>query len=309
MTLLTAIDKFASYLINERNYSNHTVISYTRDLNDVYRFIAKNLDSSSAQVDLEFVDEETLKSFIASLVLNTENRASKKTIARKVSTLKSFYKFLLRKKLHDKNPSKKLIYPKLDKMLPYVIEENGMVSLLNSNKFPDDFNGRMERAIIELLYSTGIRLSELVNLKTGDVDFQKCLLKVLGKGRKERIVPVGKIAAGSITSYIEKKEEYFSDKGIDYDSEFVFNTMKGKKLYSALLNRLTNKYLSIISEQKKKSPHVLRHTFATHLLNHGADIRAVKELLGHSSLSSTQIYTHVSVDRLKKVYEKSHPKA
>lgn len=309
MTLLTAIDKFASYLINERNYSNHTVINYTRDLNDVYRFIAKNLDSSSSQVDLEYVDEETLKGFIASLVLNQDKRASKKTIARKVSTLKSFYKFLLRKKLHDKNPAKKLIYPKLDKSLPYVIEENGISSLLNSNKFSDDFNGKMERAVIELLYSTGIRLSELVNLKTSNVDFRKCLIKVLGKGRKERIVPVGKTALGSIACYLEKKEKYFSDKGIDYDSEFVFNTLKGKKLYSALLNRLTNKYLSQISEQKKKSPHVLRHTFATHLLNHGADIRAVKELLGHSSLSSTQIYTHVSVDRLKKVYEKSHPKA
>jgi integrase/recombinase XerC len=154
-----------------------------------------------------------------------------------------------------------------------------------------------------------MRLSELINLTIDKVDFDNCTIRVRGKGRKERIIPVGVIAIGSVSEYLNKRDEYFKERGIEYDEGVIFNAKNGKKLYPSLLNRITKEYISQISELRKKSPHVLRHSFATHLLNHGADIRAVKDLLGHSSLSTTQVYTHVSVDRLKNVYQKAHPKA
>ncbi|MCI0449972.1 MAG: tyrosine-type recombinase/integrase, partial [Chlorobi bacterium] len=182
-------------------------------------------------------------------------------------------------------------------------DETSLKELLDSKKlFSDNIWGQRDRAIMELLYSSGIRISELINLTIDKIDFDNCTIRVKGKGRKERIIPVGLIAVGAISAYLEKRDEYFTERGVEIDSGVVFNAKNGKKLYPALLNRLTNDYISKISEIKKKSPHVLRHSFATHLLNHGADIRAVKDLLGHSSLSTTQIYTHVSVDRLKDVY-------
>jgi integrase/recombinase XerC len=190
-----------------------------------------------------------------------------------------------------------------------VIEEKLLTSLLNSNQFGEDVWGRRDKAIIELFYCSGMRLSELINLTIDKVDFDNCTIRVRGKGRKERIIPVGVIAIGSVSEYLNKRDEYFKERGIEYDEGVIFNAKNGKKLYPSLLNRITKEYISQISELRKKSPHVLRHSFATHLLNHGADIRAVKDLLGHSSLSTTQVYTHVSVDRLKNVYQKAHPKA
>jgi len=312
MNLITAIDKFSVYLINEKNYSNHTSMNYVRDLNDLYRFIAKNIEDKSAKIELRYIDEDTLKNFIASFVLNSGIKYSKRTISRKISTLKSFYKFLNRKKIFTENPSRNLIFPKLPKNLPQVVDEISLKELLDSKKlFSDDVWGQRDRAIMELLYSSGIRISELINLTVDRIDFDKDhpTIRVKGKGRKERIIPVGLIAIGAISAYLEKRDIYFAEKRVDYDNGVIFNAKNGKKLYPALLNRMTNGYISKISEIKKKSPHVLRHSFATHLLNHGADIRAVKDLLGHSSLSTTQIYTHVSVDRLKSVYQKAHPKA
>ena len=309
MNLIAAIDKFSAYLINEKNYSKHTVLNYSRDLNDLYSFIAKCVEEKNAKIELKYIDEQTLKNFIASFVVNPDFKFSKRTISRKISTLKSFYKFLNRKKLLDSNPSRNLIFPKLGKNLPYVFEEASLKDLLDSKYFSGDLWGLRDKAIIELFYSAGIRLNELIDLSEANVDFDNFVIKVKGKGRKERIIPVGHIAIGSISEYLNKRDKYFDEKGINFDSSVIFNAKNGKKLYPALVNRISNEYLSKVSEIKKKSPHVLRHSFATHLLDHGADIRAVKDLLGHSSLSTTQIYTHVSVDRLKKVYEKAHPKA
>jgi integrase/recombinase XerC len=184
-----------------------------------------------------------------------------------------------------------------------------MSNMLDSDYFAKDILGIRDKAIMELLYSTGIRLNELINLSKENVDFKNNVIKVRGKGRKERVIPIGLPAIGAIITYLEKREEYFDEKEADYDRSVIFNAKNGKKLYPALLNRIAEKYISKVSEIKKKSPHVLRHSFATHMLNHGADIRAVKDLLGHASLSTTQIYTHVSVERLKQVYEKAHPKA
>jgi integrase/recombinase XerC len=309
MNLIAAIDKFSAYLINEKNYSKHTVMNYSRDLNDLYSFIAKSVEEKNAKIELKYIDEQTLKKFIANFVQNEDFKYSKRTISRKISTLKSFYKYLNRKKLFDSNPSRKLIFPKLGKNLPTIVDETSLKELLDSKFFSGDIWGLRDRAIIELFYSSGIRLSELINLSEQNVDFNNCVIRVKGKGRKERIIPVGLISIGAISAYLEKRDDYFNERGIAFDSSVIFNAKNGKKLYPALLNRITIEYISKVSEIKKKSPHVLRHSFATHLLDHGADIRAVKDLLGHSSLSTTQIYTHVSVDRLKKVYEKAHPKA
>jgi integrase/recombinase XerC len=308
MNLLTAIDKFSSYLMNEKNYSGHTLINYVRDLNDLYKFIAKNLETSGSKIEIEYIDEDTLKQFIASFVLDKEHKYSKKTISRKISTLKSFYKFLVRKKLADINAAKNLIFPKPSKGLPSVLDEISVQRMLDSKTFAQDVWGWRDKAILELLYSTGIRLSELINLPKDNIDFQNFVIKVRGKGRKERVIPIGINAIESINTYLVKRKKYFAEKGTDYDRSVIFNAKNGKKMYSALVNRISEQYLSGITEMKKKSPHVLRHSFATHLLNRGADIRAVKDLLGHSSLSTTQIYTHVSVERLKKVYENAHPR-
>ena len=308
MNLIQAIDKFSAFLINEKNYSRNTLLNYIKDLNDLYRFIAANIEDNTSKIELKNIDEQTLKEFIAGFVLSPDVKYSKRTISRKISTLKSFYKFLNRKKIYSGNPSRNLVFPKLGKNLPTVIDELSLNGLLNSDSFGKDIWGLRDKAVIELFYSSGIRLSELINLTVDRINFDNCTIKVRGKGRKERIIPVGLIAIGSAAAYLEKREVYFAEKSVEYDSSVIFNAKNGKKLYPALLNRITEKYISGISELKKKSPHVLRHSFATHLLDHGADIRAVKDLLGHSSLSTTQIYTHVSIERLKKVYEKSHPK-
>jgi len=309
MNLIAAIDKFSAYLINEKNYSKNTLINYVGDLNDLYKFIAKNLEEKSVSIQLDYIDEYTLKRFIASFVRNDDFKFSKRTISRKISTLKSFYKFLNRKKLFIGNPSRNLIFPKLGRNLPTVVDEASLKSLLDSKLFTPDIWGLRDRAIMELFYDSGIRLTELIELSVEKIDFQSNVIRVKGKGRKERIIPVGVIAIGAISAYLNVRDKYFEDRGVDFDSGVIFNAKNGKKMYPALLNRISNNYISKISEIKKKSPHVLRHSFATHLLDHGADIRAVKDLLGHSSLSTTQIYTHVSVERLKTVYEKAHPKA
>ena len=309
MNLISAIDKFSSYLLDEKNYSKHTLLNYIRDLNDLYRFIAKKIEDKGSKIELKYIDEQTLKEFIASFVRSSETKYSKRTISRKISTLKSFYKFLNRKKIFDSNPARNLIFPKLGRSLPTVIDERSMSNMLDLDYFGKDIWGIRDKAIMELLYSSGIRLNELINLSKENVDFKNNVIKVRGKGRKERIIPIGLPAIGAIITYLEKREEYFEEKEADYDRSVIFIAKNGKKLYPALLNRIAEKYISKVSEIKKKSPHVLRHSFATHMLNHGADIRAVKDLLGHASLSTTQIYTHVSVERLKQVYEKAHPKA
>lgn len=308
MNLISAIDKFSSYLLNEKNYSKNTLLNYVRDLNDLFSFIARRIEDRGAKIELKYIDEQTLKEFIASFVLNSDAKYSKRTISRKISALKSFYKFLNRKKLYSANPARNLIFPKLPKNLPAVVDENALANLFDLEYFSKDVWGLRDRAVLELLYSTGIRLNELVNLSIDKFDEKNLIIKVRGKGRKERIIPIGVPAVGAIIAYLEKREKYFEEKQIDYDGEVIFNAKNGKKLYPALVNRIAGKYISKVSEIKKKSPHVLRHSFATHMLNHGADIRAVKDLLGHTSLSTTQIYTHISVERLKEVYKTAHPK-
>jgi len=309
MKLIEAINLFSEYLITEKNYSRNTVMSYISDLNDLYSFIARRINSSNPRILIGYIDELTLKEFIASYITDNNYRYSKRTISRKISTLKSFYRFLNKKKIYANNPSSSLIFPKLNKNLPQTIGACEINRLFDSDFFSDDIWGIRDRAIIELLYSSGIRSSELINLTTDRINLSDCIIKVTGKGRKERLIPIGVSASRAIADYLVERDKYFIKRKINYDANIVFNSKHGGKVYPALLNRITNKYLARISEIRKKSPHILRHSFATHMLDRGADIRAIKDLLGHSSISTTQVYTHVSVDRLKSVYKKTHPKS
>ena len=250
------------------------------------------------------VHKEHLRAFIGSLL---DHGFNQKSVARKIAALRSFFKFLRKHKIIDSNPALILITPKVKKNLPTYLDERSIDELL---KLPDQttLKGKRDSAIMELFYGTGIRLSELINLNITDLKFDTGLLKVKGKGRKERIVPIGSVAAKSILEYLKTRRDVNKTKNITCERP-LFVSEKGERLYPQAVGRIVKKYINAISEIEKKSPHVLRHTFATHLLNRGADIRAVKELLGHESLSTTQVYTHVSAARLRKVYEDSHPKA
>ena len=282
------IEKFISYLEIEKNYSIHTVLNYKLDLRDFERFLE---DKS-----LESIEYITLRKFLASL--KSKNLKSR-TLARKISTLKSFYRFLCREGYLKSNPTLLLSSPKLDKHLPNFLTENEMTKLIESPK-QDNLLGRRDRAILETLYSTGMRVSELVGLNVETVDFIGGIVKVLGKGKKERLLPIGKTALLAIRAYLDMRDK--QRKELFLNKNYTRLTDRG-------VRNVLNKYIRITSLKQHISPHALRHSFATHLLNRGADLRSVQELLGHVNLSTTQIYTHLSTERLKAVYEKTHPHA
>jgi integrase/recombinase XerC len=230
-----------------------------------------------------------------------EQKIVPRSVNRKITTLKTFYKFLLRQGVVAENPMLKIQSPKTSKRLPVFVEKEGMDILLDSIDFGDDFEGQRNKLIIEIFYSTGMRLTELVNLKQLDVDLYQSHLKVLGKRNKERIIPFNPILKEQIKIYLQAKPTL--------NDEFLFITSSGAKMYDKLVYRIVNAYLSQITTVDKKSPHVLRHTFATHMLNNGANLNSIKELLGHASLSATQVYTHNTVEKLKNIHKQAHPKA
>jgi integrase/recombinase XerC len=220
-------------------------------------------------------------------------------VNRKISTLKTYFKFLIREKEISESPMLKIVAPKSKKRLPIFIEENQIENLLNEVEFDEGFIGERDKLIIELFYVTGIRLSELVNIKISDVDFNNNLIKVLGKRNKERLIPLSISIVNELEFFIKK-----------YDlNQYLFTNLGGTKVYNKLVYRVVKKYISKISSVSKKSPHILRHTFATHMLNNGADINAIKELLGHANLSATQVYTHNTIGKLKSIYKQAHPRA
>jgi len=303
------LNEFLEYLNVTRNYSLHTIISYENDLLQFGKYIFKCEDKSKEdfkdrETDFDKIDLNFLKSFIAELSdpRSVRKKYSKKTLSRKISVLKSFYKFLCKKKYVSKNYASSLIFPKTEKRLPSYLSEKEIGKLLGENYISEV--KIIDKAIIELFYSTGIRLSELINLKLSNVNFNKRTIKVFGKGSKERIVPFGEKAEIALKYYMAIREICNIGK-----SDILFVSNAGKKLYPVQVNRIVKKNLSLVTDLKKKSPHVLRHTFATHLLDKGADIRAVKDMLGHESLSTTQIYTHLTPEKLKKVYKQAHPRA
>ncbi len=296
----TYLDNFLDYLKSERLYSAHTLTSYQTDLSQFIEFLHSG--TSTGQVVPEQVDSNHVREFVEALFING---LSKRSIARKLSAIKSFFKYLKRIQVNDTNVAAAVHAPKLDRMLPVVLDEKQTRKLM---ELPpgDTFIGLRDRAILELFYGCGIRLAELIQLKLKQIYLKRDYIIVEGKRKKERMVPIGRYAAKSVSEYLKIREEKI--KVFEYP-EVVFVNLKGKPLYPLAIQNMVKKYLGQISEEEHLSPHVLRHTFATHLLDRGADLLTVKELLGHSSLSTTQIYTHVSMDRLKSVYANAHPRS
>jgi len=290
------ISAFLDYLYLEKKYSKHTIVSYKNDLVSFLHYLENEFDS----LVLEESHYTHIRSWI--VVLGTEN-ISNSSINRKMSSLKSFYKFLVKIKTIDVSPLQKHRSLKVPKRVnvPFTQKEiNEVLSIFNNDK---SFISLRNKLIIELLYVTGVRRSELIELKLGNIDLEQNAIKVLGKRNKERYIPLLKTLQVSIKEYIIKRKE------IDSLNDFLFISEKGKKIYGTLVYRLINNYFSSVTTKVKKSPHVLRHAFATHLINEGADLNAVKELLGHSSLASTQIYTNGSLKELKNVYNRAHPRS
>lgn len=290
-------ESFKDYLQKEKKYSLHTVTAYSNDLSDFEAFLKQDFDQDS----LEDVNYSQIRSWIVSLV---DAGISNTSVNRKISSLKSFYKFLLKIKRIQVSPLLKHKALKTPKKLQIPFSEKELDNVLNYIVYPEGFEGMRDKLIIDLFYTTGIRRAELIGLKVANVDLSKGVLKVLGKRNKERILPMLPVIQEQIRLYLSERAGLEEIK----DGEFFFLTLKGVKLSDSLVYRLINMYFSNVSEKVKKSPHVLRHTFATHMLNNGADLNSVKELLGHSSLASTQIYTHSSLAELKKVYGDAHPR-
>lgn len=288
---------FQEYLLLEKNYSLHTVTAYGNDLIFFKEFLKSNFDTEK----LEEVNYSMIRSWIVAMV---DDGVANSSVNRKIASLKSFYKFLLKIKVIKSSPLLKHKSLKTPKKLQIPFSENELDMVLNNLKFPDGFEGIRDKLIIDLFYTTGIRRIELISLKMQNIDLHNRTLKVLGKRNKERILPIVPVIASQIEKYLAERTQLEEIK----DSEYFFLMLKGVKLNDSFVYRLINYYFSNVSEKVKKSPHILRHTFATHLLNNGADLNSVKELLGHASLASTQVYTHSSLSELKKVYGQAHPR-
>ncbi|HEY0029924.1 MAG TPA: tyrosine-type recombinase/integrase [Bacteroidia bacterium] len=294
MDLDSSRDSFIQYLQFEKRLSDHTVVAYSGDLDQFATFLRTTYEINNVQE----ITHSVVRSWIVELM---EQKMAARSVNRKITTLKTFYKYLLRQQVVSENPMLKILSPKTSKRLPVFVEKDKMDLLLDSIEFGDDFEGVRNKLVIELFYATGIRLIELVNLKQADIDLHSCQLKVLGKRNKERIIPFTKELKDTINAYLQLK------KG--GSEEYLFVTESGKKIYEKLAYRIVNKYLSDVTTIEKRSPHVLRHTFATHMLNNGADLNAIKELLGHANLAATQVYTHNTVEKLKNIHKQAHPKA
>jgi integrase/recombinase XerC len=293
------IERYIQYIQYEKRYSKHTVIAYTNDLDQFFSFISEQYETT----DIKNINYSIVRSWLVNLM---ENSISTRTINRKLSTLKSFFKFLIREGEISENPMRKIIPPKSSKRLPAFIELEKINFLFDEIDFGEGFNAIRDKTILELFYATGMRLSELANLKETDFNFSYNTVKILGKRNKERIITFSNKLKVLLNEYLIEKNKKFN---LEESGKFLFVTEKGKKIYNKLIYRIVKSYLSKITTLNKRSPHVLRHTFATHMLNNGADLNTIKELLGHSNLSATQIYTHNTIDKLKSIYKQAHPRA
>ncbi len=287
------IKDFIIFLSSEKRFSTHTTIAYKNDLLQFFNFLKNN---HPLNTDIQKISFKIIRNYVAFL-LESDMKVS--SVNRKISTLRSYFKFLVREDYLSINPMLKIIPPKSKKKLPVFVDQESMQSLLNEVCFPKGFIGERDKLIIELFYLTGIRLSELVNIKIKHISFDSFYVKVLGKRNKERIIPLSSKIINEISSYISKF----------CLNEYLFTNLKKERVYNKLVYRVVKKYISKISSIDKNSPHILRHTFATHMLNNGADINAIKELLGHANLSATQVYTHNTIDKLKIIYQQAHPRA
>lgn len=288
---------FLKFLQFEKRTSKHTLTSYQTDLSQFSEYLTSTYETTPDQAS-----HPMIRSWIISL---SDQQLDPSSVNRKIACLRSFFRFLLREQKIERNPMLKVRILKTSKRLPHFVRDNEMTGLLDNQTFSDDHTGWRERLILELLYGTGMRLSELTGLKETAVNFRDETIKVLGKRNKERVIPFASTLGAIIKSYIKVRNKSIEKK----DHGFLLVTDSGDKLYPMFVNRIVKKHLKAFSSVEKKSPHVLRHTYATHLLNKGAEINAVKDLLGHTSLAATQVYTHNSVEKLKKVFDQAHPKA
>lgn len=291
------ITKFSNYLKGEKNVSPHTLKSYSSDLDDFLNFLKKE----KIPLRIRYIDHLIIRRFLASL---QKRGLSHTTMARKLATLRSFFRFLCREEDLEINPALGTRTPKIAKRLPKFLALSEIFTLLES---PDEKSilGLRDRAVLELLYATGMRVSELVGLNVNNVDLLGGVAKVWGKGRKERLVPFGREATQSLYKYLKRRETLHPGEG----EKGLFLNKSGARISARSIRRLLDKYVKKASLSQKISPHTLRHSFATHLLDAGADLRSVQELLGHTSLSTTQVYTHLTTERLKRIYDKAHPRA
>jgi integrase/recombinase XerC len=299
--LLSSAQSFTEYLKYEKRYSANTIISYQTDLQHFSHYIKSQFDVA----DLSQVNHSFVRSWLASL---KDDKLTSRSINRKISALKSFFKYHLRTGNIEATPMANIISPKTGRRLPLFIKEEDTKQMINTLKnSAENWKTLNAKMLVTIFYSTGMRLSELINLKEKQIDFSLLQIKVLGKGNKERIIPVSNDLLEDIKEYIGQKKKNF-DPG-KLANNFLLITEKGGKIYPKYAWLLVNKYVGAATSLQKKSPHVLRHSFATHLMNNGAGLNAVKELLGHSSLASTQVYTHTTIEKLKNVYKNAHPKA
>lgn len=294
----SAIQTFLDHLKYQKRYSQHTIISYQNDLSAFFHYIAEHY----GELPLKKITPAIVRTWLASL---KQHEIASKSINRKISALKSFFKYQLRAQAINVSPMTSIVSLKVSKRLPSFIEQKDINTLFNHVEFPDTWEGKTHRLLLRVFYQTGIRLSELINLRVSLLDKSNRTIKVLGKGNKERIIPVNKELMDDLLQYQADKASELED----YDGTYVLVNGKGKKLVPRYVYSVVNKYLAAVTTNERKSPHVLRHSFATHLTNNGADINAVKELLGHSSLAATQVYTHNTIEKLKEIHKRAHPKS
>jgi len=291
-------ESFFQYLQVEKRYSPLTVRSYLCDLDQFFKYLTEE----DINGDPGAVSSHDIRSWIVKLM---ESNYSSKSIHRKISSLRGYYRYLRKEGIIKSDPLEKVVLPKIKKRLPQFVEEESLDNLLDNFDFGSDFNGVRNRTIIEMLYLTGMRRAELTGLRSVDVDLADATVKVTGKRNKQRIIPVLKPFTAKMEQYIRLRNEKFPES----DREWFFVGNKGNKLYDKYVYNVVKSYLSMVTTIEKKSPHILRHSFATHMLNRGADLNSIKEFLGHANLSATQIYTHNSFEKLKKVYKQAHPRA
>jgi len=298
MTLELGIKQFLIYCETERNYSQYTVESYRIALAQFYDFLKEEYSEAP---DLEDIKTNDIRPFLSYLMDKGQNKTS---LRLKIAAVKSFFKFCQKRGITEKNPASLVPTPKKDKKLPSFLLEKEVANMID-NISEDSVENLRDKALAELLYSSGLRISEALQLNINDINFYQKSVKVLGKGRKERIVPIGEKALSALKKYIGNRNELL----VNSSENALFLSNRGKRMNAVNAYRIINRLMKANTESPQKSPHVLRHSFATHLLDNGADIQSVSEMLGHASLSTTQIYTHVSVERLKSAYKKAHPKA
>ncbi|MFZ5941746.1 MAG: tyrosine-type recombinase/integrase [Bacteroidota bacterium] len=290
------IEEFLAYLRSERRYSDLTIRSYRNDLNQFHVFCTR---TGAENMELHY---RTIRSWVVSLM---DSGYSARSVHRKLSSLRTYCRYLIREGQLGSNPVDKVLKPKMNRRVPSFVDEKSIGSLLDEHEFGEDFNGIRNKMIISLLYQTGMRRSELTGLRVSGVNMADRTLKVLGKRNKERIIPMTPVLSEDLELYLQERSRVVNDPKQDH----LLLTDSGKEIYPKLVYRVVSSCLALYTTLEKRSPHVLRHTFATHMLNRGADLNAIKELLGHASLAATQVYTHNSFEKLKKVYKQAHPRA